>query len=440
VPKNNRELPVFGQKEDKMSNSITKTAMAVACFILIGTIFASVGMASADWTSLGPDGGPIACGAISSGSSPVCYVAPASDPMHLLKSDDGGANWTTTMGTGDWLSQLAVAPSDPNTVFGLAGSRVYRSANGGQAWNYYDLSQNVGGYDLAVNPRNGQVLYVAGTRWCNNTGQFICARSTDAGETWTTVQCGVLPDPYAYALSVTIDPVDTNIIYVGGYAYVSQCYHALLYKSSDCGQTWTPEPISSDGGLVYALHVSPLHRNVILAGTAAGIYRSADAGVNWTHCNIYGNSYRIVCVPGDPGVLYSGSDDKVYRSQDEGITWSQSATGIEGHSIKTLLTQAGNNSTVYCGSTAGMFKSVDDGAHWQPIDHGIRVGQIPVVAVSPTDPGLIYVQVLNDAIYKSPDFGGTWQRQPAVLSCGNICSFCFDPTDPQRLWMLEGQG
>ena len=388
-----------------------------------------------DWLSIGPNGGQIYCGAISSDSSPVIYVAPTNYPTPLFKTFDRGQNWTNTSSTlSSYPYTMKVDPGNRDVVYTIISSRCYKTTNGGASWNQYTIQSNTYFQSLTMNPFNNQVLFAGGYAWDGSYWHPAVARSTNGGENWTVVDTDTASNSYNY--SVAIDPVDTTIIHAGGYANARTAF----YKSTDRGETWTRYEFPMNVSSVYSLHVSPLDHNIVLAGAVSGVMRSTDAGETWTRQSSYSYNYSMHAVPNEPNVIYTGSYTTVCRSDDTGRTWISSGTGILGNTVRCVLVDPQNNGTVYCGTKAGMFKSTDYGASWQEINNGIVVGKIPVVSLMPTDPHTVYIEFIDNAIFKSTDDGNTWQRQPEILNCGNVCNICFDRSNPLRLWMFEGSG
>ena len=75
-----------------------------------------------------------------------------------------------------------------------------------------------------------------------------------------------------------------------------------------------------------------------------------------------------------------------------------------------------------------------------PVNSGIVIGRIPVVAHVPGVPGATRIEFIDYDNFRTTDNGATWQSATTPLSCGNVCAIAFDPADGQRVWMLEGSG
>jgi photosystem II stability/assembly factor-like uncharacterized protein len=409
--------------------------MARKSTVVLAAVLALCALGHADWVNVGPEGGPIYCGVVTPTNPPAIYAASTNYNYPLLKSTDGGANWSSSgaaLGNYPWV--LVVHPTDPNTLFGVISSLFYRSTNGGADWSTYSLGNNTIGYDIAVNPLNPQVIYAGGYKYDGSYWRLSSMKTTDQGTTWTATQLDTATTAYGY--SVAIDPVDTTVVYVGGYAGTT----AAFLKSTDCGTTWARCSLPGNMYYVYSILVSPTDHNTVFAGTLYGVCRSTDAGLTWTQQSTNNYNYRIVTAPGNPNIMYSAAYSSVYRSTDAGLTWTASSTGLAGINLRTVLTAPGESSSVYCGSSAGMFKSTDYGLTWAEANHGMKIGKIAVVSIEQSEPATVYVEFVDNAIFKTTDDGVTWERQPVVLSCGNVCSIAFDAHNSLMRWLFEGSG
>jgi photosystem II stability/assembly factor-like uncharacterized protein len=175
---------------------------------------------------------------------------------------------------------------------------------------------------VAIHPLDTNIIYVTspgGGVW----------KTTNAGNTWTplTDRNGAWMNMF----SVAVDPRNTNIVYAGSNA-------AQLIKSTDGGATW-----SSVGrfmsGIVYKILIHPTNSSIIYAAAQNGIFRSTDAGINWT--KTYSNSTEdIEFKPGDPSVMYASGpfSPSFARSTDGGLTWT-ALTATEGitHAARALI-------------------------------------------------------------------------------------------------------
>lgn len=156
---------------------------------------------------------------------------------------------------------------------------------------------------------------------------------TEAGVVFKTANHGMTWQPCAPQhyfggpiYSIAIDPVDKNIVYVGGGPW--------LWKSVDGGDTWV-----RCGGItsrVNSIRINPENRLIITASagskhedrSGSGFYISEDGGENFV-CTMSGicfdhelqpgNSKRIYLVRRETVGVWAG----IYVSEDGGYSWQQ---------------------------------------------------------------------------------------------------------------------
>lgn len=397
--------------------------------ITLSTVFAQ-------WSSIGPTGGPVYSGDISNTNPPTIYCSPYTYPTKLIKSTDGGNTWIFTPGElSTYPRIIAIHPQNPEIVYALTGSALYRTTNGGASWTAGSVAPSCYLYALALNRLNPAKFYGAGYNYSGGTARAAFCMSTDAGTTWTTIILDTTASSYGYSLAV--DPSDTAVIYVGGYRSGGL---TTLYRSSDGGNTWEELNLGVNGYYPYALLVSSADPSIILvAPYTSGIYRSTDRGLTWSRVTTVSAVYRLAEAPADPATIYASNSSGIYRSTDRGATWTRIGTNLTGTPYFCLLTSPTAPGTVYLGTTAGLFRSTDYGNTWQELTTDISFNKITALALA-GDGSTIYTECQNNAVYRSSDNGTTWERCPEFLSCGNICALAVAPDDPRTVWALEGSG
>jgi hypothetical protein len=195
------------------------------------------------------NGGSSFVDAISGVSGSFLFIAPfvmdpnAPDTLwlggdKLWRTTNAAANWTqasASISGGGLISAMAVYKGDSNSVaIGtqkgyVATSATALSANSGTAWTG---PQVVNGYisSLAYAPGNKNTLYAT----CSTFGQPHILKSTDRGATWTNIGgsgAGALPD--VPASTVAPDPNNPNRLYVGT--------DIGVYVTNDGGASWAVE-------------------------------------------------------------------------------------------------------------------------------------------------------------------------------------------------------
>jgi photosystem II stability/assembly factor-like uncharacterized protein len=179
-------------------------------------------------------------------------------------------------------------------------------------------------------------------------------RSDDAGEHWTplTDQFGRDDSTYLGIESVALDPQDSNKLYLAAGMYSADWGGpAAILRSSDRGKTFekTPMPFKMGGndngrGCGERLAVDPNLGSVLYFGSRkAGLWRSTDSGVTWSHVDSFPVKTKVTGVGENTGITFVAFD---------------SSTGSKGSPTRTIyagVAQVG----------IGLYRSQDAGATWQ---------------------------------------------------------------------------
>jgi hypothetical protein len=204
--------------------------------------------------------------------------------------------WETTGPPIAPLVSLAVAPSDPDTIYAVSGrfwwienpgtGHLFKSTNGGKSWSVvypqwaaFPESLRLTGA-LAVHPKDTNTLYAGIVSVVSSPyGLFYgIGKSTDGGVTWHVVYQYENPaGSYGYLAeitSITIAQQPPHTIYVGR-AWPSDM---SLGRSQDVGETW--EWFEQES--IYSLVVDPRDANIVYAGTSDGFYKSTDGAQSWS--------------------------------------------------------------------------------------------------------------------------------------------------------------
>jgi photosystem II stability/assembly factor-like uncharacterized protein len=102
--------------------------------------------------------------------------------------------------------------------------------------------------------------------------------------------------------------------------------------------------------------------------------------------------------------------------------------------------------TYYLGATGGgVWKTTDAGANWRPVsDKDFKTGSVGAIAVSESDPDVLYVGMgespirgnlsSGDGVWKSTDAGRTW-RNVGLADTRQISRIRIDPGDPNVVYV-----
>jgi hypothetical protein len=358
--------------------------------------------------------------------SPAAVVR-AQSALSVDPSLYAGLRWRNL---GPFRGGRAVAVSgvagDPRTFyFGAVGGGVWKSANAGLTWDPVMDAQPVASIGaLAVAPSDPATVYVGSgeadmrSNIQHGNGMY---RSTDAGATWSRIG---LEDSRQIG-SVLVDPRDSKTLLIAalGHAYGPNETRGV-YRSTDGGTTWqrTLFHDRDTGGI--GLAADPA-MNVVFAslwqtrrppwsvyppsnGPGTGLYKSTDRGVTWTA--VRGNGFPDVAL-GKIGVAVAPSDPKrVYAIVDA--------------------------------KAGGLYRSDDGGSTWKLADKDVRLWQrgwyFCHVAVDPKNPDVVYVA--DTALYRSTDGGASFTAIKGSPDGDDFQQLWIDPTEGSRMILGSDQG
>jgi len=373
------------------------------------------------WRMIGPTRGGrtrAACGVPSQPN--VFYMGAVNGGV--WKSDDYGRTWNPIFDAQPTQSigAIAVAPSDPNIVYvasgeGLArpdlsvGDGIYKSTDAGKTWTHLGLRDTQGIPALAVDPRDANRVFAAalGHPFGANEERGIYL-STDGGQNWQKV---LSKDANVGGSDVEIDPSNPDVVYaslwevrLGPWEDGNQ-YSGTgggLFKSTDGGKTWRaltnglPKGIIQVNASIAASLPSRLYASVATNEPSVGIYRSDDAGENWTKITtdfrpalrIGGGDLIIPRVdPKNPDIVYSTSIVTM-RSADGGKTWTSFRGAPGGDDYQNLWINPNSPNIMLLTSDQGALVTVNSGQTWSTW-YNQPTGQMYHVATSNSFPYLV---------------------------------------------------
>ena len=349
------------------------------------------------WRLIGPfrGGRTVAISGVP-GQQNVFYMAPNNGGV--WKSTDYGRTWTPIFDdqpTGS-IGALAVAPSDPNTIYvgsgeGLrrpdlsVGNGVYKSSDGGRTWQHLDLQDAQQIASIIVDPKDANRVFVAaqGHPYGPNEQRGIF-RSLNGGRTWEKV---LYKDENAGGMDLVFDPRNSQVIFAslwasrrppwttgGGYDGPG----SGLYKSTDGGSSWRQLtrglPGATEGIGRIGPTVSPSDPDRMYAWVNAkkgsGIYRSDDGGESWQQVNdeerVWGRGDDFGCVRVDPrnkDVIYV-ANTSTYRSTDAGKDFTAIKGAPGGDDYHTIWINPENPDIIALAVDQGATISVNGGRTW----------------------------------------------------------------------------
>ena len=364
------------------------------CAAAIITIVSALGARAATDPSLYQDLHWRLIGPFRGGRVLAVQGIPGNNRRFYFGAVDGGV-WTTEDAGRTWqpvfdsepvgsIGALAIAPSDPDTIYvgtGEAdmrsdiahGEGIYKTHDAGKHWSFTGLADSLQIGRILVDPRDPNTVFVAalGHAYGPNAERGIF-RSTDGGAHWSKV---LFKDANTGAIDLAFKPGDPNTIY------------AALWQTRR--PPWSVYPPSN--------------------GPGSGLYVSHDAGTHWSQ--ITGNGF-----PGHPGrmgiALSPAQPSRVYVIAD----------GSPGE--------------------AGLYVSNDDGAHWTHASGDKRIWNrgwyFSEITVDPKNVDRIYV--MDTIVLRSDDGGRNFIALKGDPTGDDFHQMWIDPTNPDRQILGVDQG
>jgi hypothetical protein len=376
---------------------------------------------------------------LTSGRINSIAVAPDNDQLILVGSATGGI-WRSTNGGTSFtpvsddhvdlaIASIAFAPSNPSIVYAalgdngtrgrIFGTGLLKSTDGGLNWTRVSdatLPESGLAKKIAVSPINSDIVHLALFQTQNRTTDEIVTggyyRSTNGGVTWTRVVTAPVRD-------LCIDPADGQNVFIaitGGDAAAP----AGVYRSTDGGATFTTRPYTSPHGAGtqdIRVAISPRDGQKLYAYAGGGdpftlsLAASTDGGTSWQARSTTGidpgqfgyNTYLAVW-SGNSNVVFVGGRD-VFRNDNNGTgAWTNLTGSFDGanfgytpaesrmhpdqHAIAFSPT---NDFVTYFGNDGGLYKSTDAGtSDFQSLNTSLSLTQFVGFDVHPTNDSIMY--------------------------------------------------
>ncbi len=275
----------------------------------------------------------------------------------VFRSTDFGLNWTDlTSGIAN-TQWYRIAGIETNVNLLIGGTQD----NGSNKWTGSTTMthiQGADGMDAMIDHSNSNIMY-----YSRQYGTLV--KSTDGGATWT----GIKPASGPWVTPYIMNPSNASIIY-GGYDDV--------YKSINGGSSWMNMGVSGTS----AMAIGTNNTNTVYAASGTSIWRSDNAGTNWTLINagLSSNSVSSIAVNPDNsmdvfvtvGNYIAGQ--KVYESSNGGASWTN-ISGTLPNIVMNCIAYEDNNgvpdNALYIGTDLGVYYRDVNTGDWIPFQNGL---------------------------------------------------------------------
>ena len=211
----------------------------------------------------------------------------------------------------------------------------------------------------------------------------------------------------------------------------------------------------------WAIAAVSLFGLMLAVGTASGQDKPASAedtllkGLHYRLVGPFrgGRSAAVTGVPGKPNLFYFGATGGgVWRTSNGGTTWENISDGFFGGSIGAVAVSESDPNVIYVGGGEvtvrgnvshgdGMWKSTDAGKTWKHI--GLEdTRHIPRVRIHPKNPDIVYAAALGHlyapnkqrGVFRSTDGGATWKKVLFINDEVGAVDLILDPNNPRILY------
>jgi photosystem II stability/assembly factor-like uncharacterized protein len=372
----------------------------------------------------------------------------------ILSSDGARKRWDVAgpFFAGWEIYHMKGSPADPDRVYasqssGWFGQIIQRSSDGGRTWEQPGTPPGA-----PTSTPDGMPL--------GESNKFVYDTSP-SGKPLTTHQWyDGTQHPWEFKRVWHLEPslTDPDTAYAG-------VEDAALFRTTDGGRSWHelaglrghgtgPQWSPGAGGLgVHTILIDPTnHARMYVAISAAGVFRTDDAGTTWRAANRGLRSihipdpdaeighcvHRIALHPARPNTLFMQKHWDVMRSDDGGESWREVSGDLPTDFGFVIDVHAQEPETVFVvpiksdaehfpvDGKLRVFRSRTGGGAWEPLTNGLPQRDCYVnvlrdaMCVDTLDPCGIYFGTTGGQVYASADGGDHWEPivrdLPAVLS------------------------
>src|SRR2546426_769025 len=351
------------------------------------------------------------------------------------------------------MYHLKGSPADPNRLYasqssGWFGQIIQRSDDGGKTW-----------HQPGTPP--GEPTTTPDGMPKGESNKFVYDTSPETGKPLPTHQWyDGTPHPWEFKRVWHLEPslTDPDMVYAG-------VEDAAMFRSSDGGQSWHElsglrghdsgsKRAPGAGGLgLHTILIDPSNpERIFIAISAAGAFRSDDAGTTWRPINRGLQSegipdptsevghcvHRIAMHRSRPGVLFMQKHWDVMRSNDAGESWQEVSGNLPTDFGFPIDVHAHEPETIYVVPIKSdsehyppegklrVYRSRTGGQEWEALTNGLPQRHCYVnvlrdaMAVDSLDPCGVYVGTTGGQVYASPNAGDSWtpivRDLPSVVS------------------------
>jgi photosystem II stability/assembly factor-like uncharacterized protein len=350
------------------------------------------------------------------------------------------------------IGDLAISPTNPEVVWaGTGEANIFRSSNpgcgvwltedGGETWTHMGLEETFTISRILVHPTNPDVVYVAasGHEWTQNKERGLY-KTTDGGINWDKI---LYKGPESGVNDLVMDPRDPETLYATTWQRTRLKWNdPRTYENHKNNGIWK----STDGGKNWKQLTSGLPTSKYMGRTGIDVALS-NPEVVYAFVDDYEVAFKA-----EEGELDSYGRPKedvikgatLYRSNDAGENWTQVSglteetkkymsghSGTYGWVFSQMRVDPNDENRVY---TLGLWINVstDGGATFEPIRRKIHADQHGMW-IDPDNSN--YILAAHDGgISVSYDKGENWRNLIKELPLAQFYNVEYDFHEPFRVF------
>lgn len=346
----------------------------------------------------------------------------------IWRSEDSGKNWVHLKrglppGEEFGRTSLAIAPSDPDTIYALAANRargllgIFRSTNHGNTWRQIldgkrlpDESFMSYNNTIVVHPEKPDFVIWGGVN---------LYRTKDGGARWAqiTTRVRTIRHNYVHEDQHALVMPRGDLVYSGNDGGVA--------VSHDGGDKWAERSRGMVTTMFYDVDVAPGNSRIL--GGGAQDNGTLIGGVSENDGDF------VQALTGDGGwIVFDEADEEhvfgsfqnlhVFRHR-RGQPWANpSWTDVSPRQISdeergqraiaVLAIEPGHRKGIkklWAGSDR-LWRTIDDGKHWKPVSDSFDGSVISAIEIASSNPRIMFVGTTKGGIFRSKDGGKTWSQ------------------------------
>ncbi len=401
------------------------------------------------------------------------------DPMTYYFGGVGGGIWKTEDAGITWknisdgflksgsVGAIAIAPSDQNIIYvGMGehairgvmtshGDGIYKSMDAGKTWTSIGLEKSMHISSIEIHPNNPEIVYVGvqGAAWGPTDDRGVY-KTIDGGQNWEKIH---FVNNTTGVSDLSMDVTNPRILYAGMWDHQRFPWKVRsggagsgIWKTVDAGKNWTALETGLPKGMgKVAVDVSPVDPNRLYANIEAekgGVFRSDNGGKTWKQTNnqrvTVARAWYYIEVFADPknADLVYVLNAPVLKSIDGGKTFARIANPhTDQHD---LWINPDNPNNMILGNDGGACITFNGGKSWSSQNNQATAQFYRVIADQQFPYHIYGGQQDNSTVcIASKTRGGAITDDDWYpVSGGESAFIAFDPKDPKMIYGTSIQG